>query len=255
MIFEERHRIVTALTAENGLVTALAKNAVQSRRFGGSLDLFSVSEWQFQHSRSGEMLTLFESAILKSFENIRTDYSKLAMASFMCELVSRVAPQLQTCPDLFKLTYHGLDLLDQMLDTLSNFRTLNAFTLRVLHWSGTQPRLTYCMNCSESIMKIQESHVSYDAVRGGWTCAKCYHNSFALISSQTIRDFLLGTAYPIKQSITLMDGTIEEHQEGFEFLKQLLEYHTPGLDRTPLRTLQSLTIHRATSKNVSPAKS
>jgi len=40
--YEERHRIVTALTEHHGKITGMAKNAIQSRRFGGCLETFTA---------------------------------------------------------------------------------------------------------------------------------------------------------------------------------------------------------------------
>ncbi len=45
--YQDRDLIVVAITKEHGQLTALAKNGVQSRRFGGTLEPCTLSQWSF----------------------------------------------------------------------------------------------------------------------------------------------------------------------------------------------------------------
>src|SRR5476649_2404312 len=79
VLYEERHRIVTALTEAHGLVTAMAKNCISSRRFGGALDPFVASEWLFTEKPGAEVLQLQEAVAKRSFEGLRKDFERLSL--------------------------------------------------------------------------------------------------------------------------------------------------------------------------------
>src|SRR6476620_10914476 len=91
--FEERHRIVTALTENNGQVTAMAKNCISSRRFGGSLDCFVASEWLFSQKPGADLVILQEAVAKRSFEGLRKDFERLSLASVFNELMMKLAPR------------------------------------------------------------------------------------------------------------------------------------------------------------------
>ena len=53
--FQERDKIVTMLTENQGRITGVAKGAIHSRRFGGSLDLFACSHIRWKETQ-GELV-------------------------------------------------------------------------------------------------------------------------------------------------------------------------------------------------------
>src|SRR5690349_15798507 len=109
--YEERHRIVTAITENHGLITAMVKNAIQSRRFGGSLEPFVAGEWLFTQKVGAELCHLSETHLRNAFEGLRRDFQKLSLASVFNELMLKLAPQGEPCPDLFKLHSNALFIL------------------------------------------------------------------------------------------------------------------------------------------------
>src|SRR6478735_8305092 len=84
--YEERHRIVTALTEQHGQVTAMAKNSIASRRFGGALDPFVASEWFFSQKPGADLLLLQEAVVKRAYEGLRKDFERLSLASVLNEL-------------------------------------------------------------------------------------------------------------------------------------------------------------------------
>src|ERR1700746_1867792 len=91
--YEERHRIVTALTENHGQISAMARNAIHARGFGGPLDLFAASEWLFVDKPGADLARLDEAQIRRSFEGIHKDFEKLSLASVFSEFMLRVAPK------------------------------------------------------------------------------------------------------------------------------------------------------------------
>src|SRR6185437_133148 len=83
--YQERHRVVTALTEQHGQISAIAKNSIQSRRFGGCLDLFAASEWIFTYSPGAELYHLTEAKIREPFDGLHKSFEKLSLASVFNE--------------------------------------------------------------------------------------------------------------------------------------------------------------------------
>jgi len=66
--FEERHRVVTALTEHHGKVTALARNCVHSKRYGGVLEPFTAGLWNFVLKPGADLVSLREAVVRRGFE-------------------------------------------------------------------------------------------------------------------------------------------------------------------------------------------
>src|SRR5690606_8621844 len=148
--YEERHRIVTALTETHGKISAIARNAIQSRRFGGSLEPFAAATWRIAPTRAGasgsDLFRLDQATIRKPVEGIRSNFEILALASVFNELMIRLAPEKENALDLFKLHLNALALLEEWAgrgesDPRILIMLLNAYLSKLLQWNGTQPQL------------------------------------------------------------------------------------------------------------------
>src|SRR3954447_1857160 len=91
--YEDRHRVVTALTENHGKISALARNSIQSRRFGGALDAFVASEWSFVGRVGADLFRVERAVVRRAFEGLRKDFEKLSLASVFGELMIRLAPE------------------------------------------------------------------------------------------------------------------------------------------------------------------
>ncbi|MCM2323308.1 MAG: DNA repair protein RecO [Oligoflexia bacterium] len=197
--YEERHRIVTALTEQHGQVSAMARNSIQSRRFGGTLDVFAASEWTFVEKPGAELCRLDEARIRRSYEGLRNDFERLSMASVFNELMLRLAPKQQACPELFRLHSNALAALEEapkegavsaapLLQAAEpspaasdrppvwkhDLALLNGYLAKLLHWSGSQPQLLTCRGCDTSIERVDPAvPLSARVADAGWICANC----------------------------------------------------------------------------------
>jgi DNA repair protein RecO len=261
--YQERHRIVTAITEQHGLVSAIARNAIQSRRFGGTLEIFAAAEWFYTDKPGAELWNLQEARIRRSFEGLRTDFERMSLASAMSELLLRVAPQNQVAPELFKLHSNALAVLDELpRDAQAPVALLNAYLAKLLQWSGHQPSIQACLGCEISLDTVVKS--SAQGVRAeltgvvsdaGWVCENCRRSdtrhvrergdqSFGAtnirLTPLTILDFHSSLGTPIRQCAETAHASNEEHRELFRFLEALLIYHLPGFDKTPIKSLRFL---------------
>lgn len=252
--YQERHRIVTALSLQEGQISVIAHNAIQSRRFGGTLDLFTAGEWIYTSKPGAELGRLEEAKTLRAFEGLRNDFEDLSLASVFNELMLRLAPKEQACSDLFRLHSNALACLDEkktllektsISDVRFHLSLLNGYLTKLLQWSGSQPRILYCLSCSIHVEKLDsEESLSCIIEDAGWICSNCCvqinRQIQRKISPRSVFDFHLGLALPIRKIPGFTLGEEAEQKELFRFLEALFIYHIPGFDQRPLKSLRFL---------------
>ena len=263
--YEERHKIVTALSEKHGLITAMARNSIQSRRFGGTLDPFVASVWHFSEKPGAELLILHEAEVKMSFEGLRADFEKLAMASVFNELMLKLAPHRTEALELFKLHSNALLALESA--EKADIRLLNGYMAKLLQWSGNQPQLLGCMHCQTPLQNVDpEISVSCVVQDAGWVCSSCrtedtkhlrergqqsFDRTMLRITPIGIADFLTSLTVPIRQIIGATHASDDEHRELFKFMEALFIYHIPGFDLKPLKGLRFLDLE---SNSLQPPK-
>jgi DNA repair protein RecO len=258
--FEERHRVVTALTERHGRISALARNSIQSRRFGGALEPFAAAEWLFVERQGADLYRVEEAHIRRGFEGLRQRFERLALASVFNELMLKLAPEREPCPDLFRLHSNALAVLEELpLDgdpTLAELKLLNAYLAKVLQWAGNQPQILACLGCQKTIDTL-DAHQPLSCVvsDAGWVCSECRaietrhvreragqgcQQSLLRITPSALFDFHASMTLPIRQIVAVTQAAYSEHEQLFEFLEALLIYHAPGFDKAALKSLRFL---------------
>jgi DNA repair protein RecO (recombination protein O) len=257
--YQDRHRIVTALTESHGQVAAMAKNAVQSRRFGGALELFAASEWIYSEKPGAELWQLQEAHAKRSYEGIRRDFERLSLGSVFNELMLKVAPQHEAAPELFLLHANALAYLEEAPGEGAPLPLLNGYLTKILQWSGSQPQLHECLECRTSLESVDpEQPLSCLIADAGWICSTCraletrhvrerpqtqsFGHSLLRLSPAAVWDFHAGLILPIRQIPEAARASHGEHQALFQFLEALFSYHLPGFDREQLKGLRFLDV-------------
>lgn len=257
--YEERHRIITALTEQHGQISAMAKNSIQSRRFGGTLEPFAASTWTFTQKPGAELCQLSEAQIRNSFEGLRQDFKKLSLASVLNELIIKLAPQHQACGDLFRLHSNALFAINEAsIEKVeqSGIAFLNAYLAKLLQWSGSQPQLSACLQCQLPLSDLPpRAEVSCLIADAGWVCGKCraqetrhirersgnaFHHSLLRVTPVAVQDFQMSLRTPIRSVFSAFKGSENEHRALFQFLEALYVFHIPGFDQKPLKSLRFL---------------
>ena len=242
--YEDRHRIVTALTEKHGKISALARNAIQSRRFGGALDLFVAAEWALVERPGADLFRVEGAVVKRDFSKIHKDFERLSLASVMNELILKIAPEREVCTELFQLHANALALLDELpkIEGLV-LAILNGYLAKILQWSGSQPQLTRCFGCERDLTTLAESDfVTCLVSRAGWVCPQCRETSrFHLeeiniktgalrVSRRALVDFYNSLREPIRKLPQFWKSPPTEQRALFEFLEQLLVFHLPGFE-------------------------
>lgn len=244
--YEERHRIVTALSQNSGKISALAMNAVQSKRFGSALEMFSAGDWHLVEGAGQNLFRLDEAKIRRSFENIRKNFETLTLASVFTELMIRLAPEGEPAPELFALHSNALAVLDERAKTWTQDFTLpllNSFLIKLLRWNGHQPQLTNCSQCHHPLEDLElEMGATLLVEEAAWICSTCRPTTAhrGRVSMAGIQDLQNLHRIPIKHALSFALTTPADQKNIFNYLENLFAYHVPGFDKTQLKSLRFL---------------
>jgi len=237
VLYEEKNRMVTILTEEQGRITLMAKNAVGSRRFGGTLDLLSAANFEIKERPNQDIFFLESATIRKEFRNLRSRYETLTAASVIAETLLKVAPERTPTPELFRLAAHALQTLDDF--PKNEMRLLMSFFYRVLVWSGIQPRLDFCFSCQEPLLSGNGPRMIALIPEASVLCASCSSLRFEIdlnreiyLDSKYFKEIYPLLNEPFRIQIEQMPST-----DFFLFLERLFRFHVPGFDHGQFRSM------------------
>lgn len=165
----EADRVVTLLTRERGKVAAYARGARASRRrFGGSLEPFTLVTAEVRERSGSELLGLDSVSPVAAFGGIRDDLARIACASYAAELAREIVRDHEPHDELFELLAAYLGVLDA---GPARPTALRAFELGVLRAAGLSPRLDACARCGGELERDRAARM--DPGQGGLVCAGC----------------------------------------------------------------------------------
>ena len=171
--YREADLIVTILTRELGLVSALARYGRRSiRRFGGGLLWPGATAWYDFTIKSGGTLAFVENADENSKVPCLPPQPVIqSLAGFALELVRGFEAPDNPAPDSFNLLVRYLGRLAQVDDEwLARLITLD-FVLKYMELAGFGPWLSGCHLCGAAV--VVPIGWRWDAVAGGFYCPEC----------------------------------------------------------------------------------
>jgi len=166
--FGESDLIAHLLLPEFGRLTVIAKHARKSRkRFPGSLDVFNLVRVRVSLKRPGTLGFLEQALLLDPFLALREEPSRYALASYLVELMDRMAPEGGSEPDmqrLFDFVRSALASLGQGQPDLCMRLFLE---LRAFEALGLRPGLQRCVRCGN---ELPPGLVGFHVADGGGIC-------------------------------------------------------------------------------------
>ena len=143
--FSRTSHVVTWLTPEYGRVTTVVKGACRPKSaFLGQYDLFGTCELLFYRRDHDGLHAIRECTPLRPRDALREDWRRITTASYLCDLLARVAQPALESVALFQL-------LDETLDELCTRQPDEVLVLRyelaLLSHLGLMPQLTPCPTC------------------------------------------------------------------------------------------------------------
>lgn len=235
-VFQERDRLVTVLTEHHGKIGGIAKGAVHSRRFGGTLDLFACSQLRFKETQ-GELVRIDEANLRRDFLKLRGKLENISAAGYFADLILRLTEDRHAVREVFLLLAHYLYLLEEHPAT---YEIVRSFEIKLLERLGWAPVLEECVGCRTPFfgeeLAPEDSFVSLSVEHGGFLCHRC---------SPTIvgrRVPLASLLWMIQARETMIQHTpslrfpVEVMQEAANALQHFLRWHCPGLGNYQFRS-------------------
>ncbi len=162
--------VISWLTPDFGRIATLAKGAHRPRSdFLGQFDLFQTCELLFYWRDARGVYIAREISVTRARERFRADWRAAAAASYVTDLVSRIALPDTPQADIFQALVQALDTL---ADAGATPAFLSWFELKLLDVLGLAPRLTHCIACAKRL-EPGAGRVGFSPSRGGMVCASC----------------------------------------------------------------------------------
>ena len=106
----ESDRLVTVLTREQGILRAFVRGAkAMKSRSASSTQLLCYSRLSIYEGR--EKYIIDEAEPIEVFFSLRTDFEKLSLAQYFCELALALAPEKMEAGDFLRLVLNALYFL------------------------------------------------------------------------------------------------------------------------------------------------
>ena len=133
----ETSQLVWFYTKDFGKLKAVAKGSrARTKKFKSKLDLFSLDEIVFYQNPKGELHTLSESEIVEPFTEIRSDIKKMAVASYMVELLDTSLALEDPSTEIYSLVVNMFGWL-VTTEELGFLRLV--YEIKLLQYLGTFP--------------------------------------------------------------------------------------------------------------------
>ena len=167
----ENDKLLTVLVERYGKMFVVVKGAKSVRnRHMASCQLFSYASFGLR--KRGNYYYITDSDLIESYYEIRTDITKLSLASFVCDVVNDVVQEGNCEDDVLKLALNTFYAIAKNIKPLEHIRA--AFELRIAVIAGFAPNLESCSNCGEVDLK----NAYFDLVDGVIFCQNCKNNLF-----------------------------------------------------------------------------
>ncbi|MSU76373.1 DNA repair protein RecO [Patescibacteria group bacterium] len=163
----EADRILEIYSDDLGKIRAVARGVrkIQSK-LAGHLEPFTYVDLMLAKGR-GDLPTITGAKALLHFSGIRKDVERMASASYLAELVSRLNPDEQASkrfPIILRDSFEALDTGHEPAQVVAYYEW-NAVTA-----AGWQPELQHCVNCYQ---KLYPQGLSFSLAAGGVLCKNC----------------------------------------------------------------------------------
>ena len=142
--YKEADKILTVLTDTRGCLTMKARGVRRKgSRLKAAAQLFTFSQMTL-YEQNGRA-TLQEAEVLQQFPGIQSDLTKLALASYLAEVLSTEAEDAPAEPEVQRLALNSLYALSKDLGMPAVIKA--AFELRYMLMAGYAPDFEACTIC------------------------------------------------------------------------------------------------------------
>ena len=159
-------KLLTILTAERGLLTAVANGSRSLKsRYLAAAQLFCYADFVLECRR--DRFWVREAELIESFYDLRLDIVSTALANYVCDVAGNVTVPEQPDPDILRLALNALYAIASKKYDPTLVKA--AFEFRVAATLGYLPELSVCATCG-----VPEGDMMLDVMNGGLICSSCH---------------------------------------------------------------------------------
>jgi DNA repair protein RecO (recombination protein O) len=171
--YGESDLLVSFFTPDQGRLKGVAKGARKSvKRFSNCLDPFCVSRLEYEKRAGRDLCFLHSGKLVEIFPAVRSDFTSLALASYMLEFTEVFFPLGVVEERMFDLMTHMLTFMEKGED-LKKVRIM--FEARALALAGYGINLARCAVCGRSY--AGEGRAIFLHSDGAISCLRCKKES------------------------------------------------------------------------------
>lgn len=164
---DEQDRLLTLLSAEQGIITAYAKGAGRMKgSMAGATELLCYSHFVLFQNRDRCFADRAEANTL--FFGIRGNLEKLTLATYFAQLCCELIPENEPAAEELRLMLNTLYYLEQ--GKLPPLQLKAILELRLLTLTGYMPDLIACRECGGL---PEDGAVLFDPMGGSVCCPAC----------------------------------------------------------------------------------
>ncbi len=218
----EADRILTLFTPLRGKIRVRAVGVRKpGSRKAGHLELFHRAVVMLARGRDFDIVTQAET--VESFALLRDDLVRSAAASYVAELLDRLAPEESENPEAYQLIVRTLEALCGEANVPL---ALRCYDLKLLSAMGYRPELSLCTVGGET---IQAEDQFFSPARGGVVCPRCADRAEGRypISLAALKVLRHVQRIPIEEALQLQvsDATLAELEPVLQrSIQYLLEF-------------------------------
>jgi len=168
--FKEQDKILTIFTQDEGKIQCIARG-VRRQKSGllASTQVFAYSEFVYYPGKTFGSIN--QANLIDSFYPLRNDLTKMALASYLLDLINNAYDFYQKDPVILKLLLYVLYYIANG-KAKSDTAMVGAFQMKLISVLGYRPRLESCMTCQS---KTELNYFSIDDY--GLVCKNCYNTT------------------------------------------------------------------------------
>lgn len=165
--YRETSKIVVFFTRDHGKVSGVLKGIRKdSRKFGSSLERFSLNDIVYYQYRNSELHLVSQCDMRAFFYPVRQDLKRSMAASYAMELTNLMMPAEMTNKRVYSLLHYFLQALEACKDIDG---LVKVFQIKSLFFSGFHPHLDACLHCHKKV----QGKVFFSMQEGGLICPSC----------------------------------------------------------------------------------
>lgn len=164
--YGESDKILTVLTAEDGIISVIAKRCRNLKnKSGASPQLLSYCSFLLYESKRGYIVN--ECEVIEVFWGVINDLKTLSLAQYFCELTLVLSPESPNSADFLKLFLNCIFYLSGKNKDILLIKSI--FEMRSMSLCGYIPNLISCNKCK----KYNPGKIKFFISRGIIVCTDC----------------------------------------------------------------------------------